>query len=127
LPRVRKPIKSIIDVIKEGMRTPDMKKKLETLEAEREKVEREAAAFSVPGEKIIDFHPGLPALYRRKIAEIQMALKDEALRREAMMILRTLIEKVVVTPTETGVEVAVPSLLGRVSVKRFPALPSIWR
>lgn len=56
--------------------------------------------------------PRLPAMIWHKGKELQTAPKDETLRREAMAILRTLIETAIVTPTETGVEAALYGELG---------------
>jgi site-specific DNA recombinase len=113
LAKVQKQIGAIIEAIKDGTRTPGMEEELEALEAQRTGL---VGRLSLPNDQdnanVIEFHPGLPALYRQKVGQLQTALQDEALRREAMAILRTLIEKVIVTPTEAGIDVALYGELG---------------
>ena len=50
-------------------------------------------------------HPNLAELYRRKVAELQRAVQDPSLRDEALTILRSLIDHVVITPADSGFEV----------------------
>jgi site-specific DNA recombinase len=45
-------------------------------------------------------HPNLAEIYRSKVAALHEALADEASRDEAFELIRSLIDKVVVTPTE---------------------------
>jgi hypothetical protein len=110
---VRKQIGAIIEAIKDGIRTPGMKEELDALEAQRAQV---LTQLSVSNDdaigNVVAIHPGLPAMYRQKVEQLQAALQDETLRREAMAILRTLIEKVIVTPTEAGIDVALYGELG---------------
>lgn len=69
LQRIRKQIRAIIDAVKEGMRTPGTKEELEALEDEREKLEKQQAVSYLDNGSTVDFHPALPALYRRKVEE----------------------------------------------------------
>jgi site-specific DNA recombinase len=112
LATVRKDIRTLIEALKKGIDTPDVKEELELLGAQRQDLEARLTGSTVEETNVVEFHPGLPALYRQKIEQFQTALQDETLRREAMAILRTLIEKVVVTPTEASVEVALYGELG---------------
>ena len=46
----------------------------------------------------IELHPNLPELYRRKVAELNHILHDEATRPQAVDIVRSLIDKIEITP-----------------------------
>ena len=50
----------------------------------------------------VRLHPNLAAVYRRKVAALQDLLQDEATRTEAVEIIRTLIEQVILRPTTGG-------------------------
>jgi hypothetical protein len=46
----------------------------------------------------IAIHPNLPDLYRRKVARLQRLLDDEAMRPQAVEIIRSLIDRIEVHP-----------------------------
>jgi site-specific DNA recombinase len=56
-----------------------------------------AAPTSVPR-----LHPNLAEVYRRKVENLQEALRDPSTYTEALGILRGLVDRVVVTPAESG-------------------------
>jgi DNA invertase Pin-like site-specific DNA recombinase len=91
-------IARLVAAIGDGIDTPAMRQQL--LEAERRKAElaRQAAEAAAPP---ITLHPNLPALYRRKVAELEtvLAAAAPAARAQAITILRSMIEAVIVRPT----------------------------
>jgi hypothetical protein len=111
--KVERSIAAIIKSVEDGAWSPALNERLAALESEKAEIKtRIQAAEADQPTNVVAFHPGLPALYRQSVEQLQTALQDEALRRDAMAILRTLIEKVIVTPTEAGIDVALYGELG---------------
>ncbi len=80
-----------------GRSNPALLKRLDQLEEERVTLDREMGAL--PTEATITPLPSASAaLYRRKVEALEAALEDEAIRPDALEILRSMIEKVIVTP-----------------------------
>ncbi len=50
----------------------------------------------------ISVHPNLAAVYRRKVEELESLLDDAQHKDEAMELIRSLIDKIVLTPKEGG-------------------------
>ena len=91
-------ISNIIDSIAEGVATSGMKTKLIELEGEKEALLAKMAAFS-QADNVVEFHPATIEAYRKKIAELQAALaSDEPGRREAMEIVRSLVNGIQIVP-----------------------------
>jgi hypothetical protein len=69
------------------------------LEAEKELLEAQLAR----GEdaKVVP-HPNMARIYREQVADLRTALTDEDCRPEAAQILRTLIDRIELTPDERG-------------------------
>jgi site-specific DNA recombinase len=95
----RRKLNGLIEAIAEGLRAPGLQAKLDELEERKARLEAEieGAPASVPR-----LHPNLAELYRKKIANLQDALADPAMRMEALEILRGLIEQIGVRVTEDG-------------------------
>jgi len=55
----------------------------------------------------IRLHPNLAQIYRRKVERLQHALDDPEIRDEAIQVLRSLLERVVIASAETGFEVEI--------------------
>ena len=99
-------IHRIIDAIAEGTDTADMRLRLKELDARKTELAAKIAACAASD--VIELHPNLPKIYRRKVADLQAALnKDPISRAEAAECLRTLIEKIVVVPGEKRGETTV--------------------
>ena len=47
---------------------------------------------------VIRIHPNMAEVYRLKVAELEIALNDDSIKAEAGDVLRTLIDRVVLTP-----------------------------
>ncbi len=52
-------------------------------------------------------HPGLAELYRRKVAALHEALEEDAIKDEAIELIRSLIEAVMLTPRHNQLQVEV--------------------
>jgi hypothetical protein len=48
----------------------------------------------------IVLHPNLPELYRKKVAKLQEALQDEATRPEVVVMIRSLVDRIDVIPSQ---------------------------
>jgi hypothetical protein len=55
----------------------------------------------------VRLHPNLAEVYRGKVERLQGALNDSGIRDEALQILQALIERVSITPTDTGLDVEI--------------------
>jgi hypothetical protein len=116
----------LIDAIADGLRTPGLKQKLDDLEQRKAILEREIAGEALPAPRL---HPNLAELYRRKVAELAVALEDPTLRDEALGILRGLVERVDIHPIADGFDidfvgeivrmVALPALNERGNLEKF--------
>ena len=97
---VKRKIEAMLEVIMAG--NADAKaigRKLVELEAEQDRLEAELA--QAPDADAVAVHPSAPERYRTKVAEIHEALKKgEGAAREAIQLLRGLIDHIVVVPTE---------------------------
>ena len=77
-----------------------MKERLGALEAEKARLVAELAAKAdIPP---VALHPNLPALYRKKVEELEAVLADAELGAEAMEAIRSMITRIVLTPGEAG-------------------------
>jgi site-specific DNA recombinase len=91
-------IANIIDAIADGVATPGMKTKLIEIEREKEILIAEMEAFAL-ADNVVTLHPAAVEAYRRKVGELQSALKsDERDRWEAMDIVRSLVTSIDIVP-----------------------------
>jgi site-specific DNA recombinase len=98
-------LKNIVEAIADGVPARTLKEQLLALEARQDEL-RELLAK--PPEPDLPFiHPQLPELYRRKVATLHEALSDEANRAEAMEMVRSLIDAIVLVPDEGSLRVEV--------------------
>src|SRR5208282_2995211 len=88
-------------VVAEGRSNPALLKRLDQLEAEQAGFKRELTAIPVGSGEVVRLPAGAE-IYRRKVETLETALRDEAIRPEAIEILRSMMERVVVTPTKEG-------------------------
>ena len=96
LAKITREIDNIVTAITEGMFHPSMKAKMDALEAQKAAYEAKLAALPAPSPVIL--HPGLADVYAAKISDLAAALNDPESRPEALEILRSLIEKIVLMP-----------------------------
>ena len=97
LGEIERSIKRIIRVIEDGGYVRSMTDQLRALEAEQDSLKAELEAISAPAPAAL-LHPNAAAIYREKVANLAESLNAPDIKLEASEILRTLIEKVVLTP-----------------------------
>ncbi len=79
-----------------GMYTPALKERMKVLENRKVEIEGLLAGADAP--PVIRVHPNMAEVYRLKVAELEIALNDDSIKAEAGDILRSLIDRVVLTP-----------------------------
>ena len=95
-------ISGILKAIEDGAYHPSLKERLALLEREKSSAAaRLAAAQSKP---VLRLHPNLPALYRKKVQQLAAALSKPDIAVEAGEIIRGLIDRIVLTPSEGSLE-----------------------
>ncbi len=99
---VARKLDGLIDAIAEGLRSDGLQAKLESLERRKRDLEGELAEAPPPAPR---FHPNLAELYRRKVEKLHEALSEPSIRQEAVEILRSLIDVVVLKPVDRGFEI----------------------
>jgi site-specific DNA recombinase len=100
LEAVRRKIATMIRAIEDGMYQPSMKARMDELEAEKAMLEERLA--SVPEPPKIRLHPNLAGLYREKVAALERALADPAIKAEAAEVIRSQIQRITLTPNAEG-------------------------
>jgi site-specific DNA recombinase len=93
---VERKMAGVVKAIEDGMYSPTLKERMRGLETR--KAELAAALGAQPETSPIELHPNLAELYRRKVGELEIALNDESIKAEASELLRSLIDKVELTP-----------------------------
>ncbi|MCT7374727.1 recombinase family protein [Chelativorans salis] len=97
---IERQIRNIIDAIADGIATSGMKSRLFELEREKENLTEELKVMA-SAENIVEFHPASVEAYRRRISELQGALRsDDSDRREAANIIRSLVTGIEIMPKE---------------------------
>ncbi|WP_234984335.1 zinc ribbon domain-containing protein, partial [Roseivivax jejudonensis] len=104
LAETRQQLTGLYSAIADGLRTPGLLQQLEELEARKMQLEAELDA---PAPSPVRLHPRLPELYRAKVAELAESLRDPEIRTQALDVLRGLIDRIVVQPSETGEDVTI--------------------
>ncbi|MCZ8102043.1 MAG: hypothetical protein O9972_29620 [Burkholderiales bacterium] len=97
---VERKIAGLMKAIEDGLYEPSMKERMKALQAEREALAAEPEVSSTPDLDVL-LHPRLPELYRRKVAELERVLEGPD-RAEAMELIRSMIERVEITPRADG-------------------------
>jgi site-specific DNA recombinase len=103
LRQIERWLRRIVDAITDGVPARTLKDELLALEGRQDQLRRELAA--APEAQQTRLHPSLAETYRRKVAALHQALAVDATRDEAFELIRSLIEKVVVTPVAGDVRV----------------------
>ena len=92
-------IAGIMRAIEDGLYEPSMKERLEILKTERDALQ-ENPDQAAEKDLVILSHPNLPALYRKKVEQLEQVL-DGPDRTEAMELIRSMIERVELMPRDT--------------------------
>ena len=89
----------IVNAIADGTDTPSMHGLL--IDLERQKAEMASDLAEIEDPKVLDIHPNVAGVYRRKIENLEEALRAPGdARLQAMATLRTLVDKIVLYPGE---------------------------
>lgn len=97
---VKRQIENLLDAVASGaLRGQSLQGRLEALEARQAQIGADLANLSA---EPVRLHPNLAHLYREKVAALHDLLADEATRTEAVEIIRTLIDRIVLWPIESG-------------------------
>ena len=75
-----------------------VRKKLRQLELTKSTIEKSLEQDVQPNN--IEMHPDIGQLYERKVSEISQLLSDHASREEAISLIRSLIERIDITPVQ---------------------------
>ena len=104
LAKVDKQINGIINAITDGMYHPSMKQKMTNLEARKAELQSILANGEAPPPLL---HPKMADYYRQQVSKLNLSLREEmeAGRMEAAEALRSLISRIVLTPSHSGMEV----------------------
>ena len=92
----------LVDAIADGLRAPDLQRRLDELGARKKELE---VRLDAPALSPVRLHPNLADLYRQKVTELHAALDDPELRTEALDLIRSLIERVEFCPAKDGVRI----------------------
>ncbi len=80
-----------------------VRRKLQDLETDKTRLEAELARIEADlPSPVLEIHPNLPELYRRRVEKLVGLLESEETRPEAMEAIRGLIDRIEVGPPETG-------------------------
>ncbi len=99
LAQVRRKLAGLIDAIADGLRAKGLQNQLSELEARQLVLEAELGTPAPPAPRL---HPNLAEVYRTRVAELHTALQADPDGREALEVVRSLIERVVVHPAKEG-------------------------
>jgi hypothetical protein len=101
-----------------------LKEELLRLETRQDEL-RELLARPEPGRTLI--HPALAEIYRCKVAALHEALEDEATREEAMELIRSLIETIVLVPDDGSLRIEVRGELATIlAIGEGRKNPALW-
>jgi DNA invertase Pin-like site-specific DNA recombinase len=108
LARVERQIRSIVEAIKEGLRTPSMRDELLALESRKAEL---AVVLREPPAPAVRLHPNLAEIYRGKVAHLHEELNRPELREEVSAAIRSLIEEVRLLPENGRLEIELAGAL----------------
>jgi hypothetical protein len=108
LVEIKRKIARVIELVENGASPKEMAPRLNDLSAQRELLE---ARLALARTSIVELHPQAAERYRQKVVDIHIALaKGDAAAREAVTLVRELIDRIVVHPTAPGAPCALSSL-----------------
>ncbi len=87
----------VIEAICKGVPADRVKDRIIAREAERDEVEERLKAESKEEKPLL--HPSMGAQYRKAVAELRTTLADQSAQHEAVEILRSLIDRIVLRPS----------------------------
>jgi len=99
---VERKIAGIMTAIEDGMYTPFLKERMKALETRKPEILPIMASAEAP--PVVRLHHNASEVYRRKVAELELALNDDSIKAEAAEILRSLVDRIVLTPTADAMD-----------------------
>ena len=100
LTAVQRKIDGIMRAIEDGLYQPSMKARLSELETEKAAfISSRVTSPTLPN---VSVHPNLATVYRKKVEELETLLEYAQHKDEAMELIRSLIDKIELTPREGG-------------------------
>ena len=97
LGKIERELDRLVQAIMDGVPSSRVKDKIAELEERKEALEARLA--NAPEDKV-RIHPNMAGYYRKKIADLGPALTEPSSRPQAVEIVRKLIDRIVLTPTE---------------------------
>ena len=94
-----------------------VREKLRHLELTKSTIEKSMEQELKPDN--IEMHPNIGQLYQRKVSEINQLLSDHASREEAISLIRSLIERIDITPGEKRGQPQVQLVGGLAAILEF--------
>jgi site-specific DNA recombinase len=101
LSSVERRLQGALQAIENGAWNDSLNQRLNELEAEKRQLQAQLTSTDT-SHNTVRLHPNAAALYAAKVADLQAALNDAAIRAEAAEAIGGLIEKVVLTPDDTA-------------------------
>jgi site-specific DNA recombinase len=98
LAQVERQIERLVDAIAGGADARALNARIKTLEARQQEVSDAIEAAPATSKPLL--HPNLAELYRRKVADLATAINAPECRDEAFELIRSLIDRVVLTPDD---------------------------
>ncbi|GAJ29067.1 recombinase family protein [Acidomonas methanolica] len=102
LAKVEKGIAGILTAIENGMFEPEIKERMQVL---RERKVELDALLSSELEDVLDIHPNVAALFKKKVERVTESLNQPEDRAEASEAVRALVEKIVLSPGDKRGEI----------------------
>ena len=96
---ITRQLDGLITAISEGLRAPGLQQKLDHLESEKVRLQ---GLLNAPEINPVRLHPGIADTWSKKVAELKLLLRQEDTRAEAMEVVRSLIERVMIHPGKEG-------------------------
>lgn len=119
---VERKLSGIVRAIEDGAYNATLKSRLTVLETEKAELERKLAGLKAA--PVMRLHSNLAELYRSKVATLVDALNEPDAVSEAGDILRSLIERIVLTPVEGVQRADAQSLFFKVVAKNSGPVPA---
>ncbi len=111
LAAARDRVKKLMETIISGLRTPSIVRAFEEAEARKEQIEN---ALNAPNSPAIELPSNLATRYRSRVAYFSDALATSANRMEAVQVIRSLIERIVVRATSKNSEIELIGDIARI-------------
>jgi hypothetical protein len=112
---VDRKIAGIVKAVEDGNYNQTLTKRLSALEVEKAEIDAKLVELGTPAK--IEIHPNLSEVYRRKVAKLEQALATPDTQAEAGELLRSLIDRIELTPTGEQMKLKLCGDLGTHPVK----------